>query len=244
MIIYPAIDLLDGKVVRLRQGDYNQATVFSDDPVAVAEEMHRAGARWIHMVDLDGAREGSPRNLDVVYRISRSVPVKIQFGGGLRSILSIEDTLEAGAERAVISTRALLDEEFLALLSSTYVERLAVSIDARGDKVYLKGWKEAAMSLEDAFRLIQKHNIPHLIFTDIERDGTNQGVNLALIEKVLKMSPTMVIAAGGVSSLNDVIELAKLETKGLTGIIIGRAYYEGLIDLKEVFKHIPQDGGF
>lgn len=244
MIVYPAIDILEGRVVRLRQGDYQQATVFSDDPVGVAEKMYQAGARWIHMIDLDGAREGAPRNLDVVYRVSRSVPVKIQFGGGLRSILSIEDSLEAGAERAIISTRALLDEEFLALLSSTYVERLAISTDVKDDMVYLKGWKEAAMTLDEAFRLVQQHQIPHLIFTDIQRDGTNEGVNLELIERVLRMSPTLVTVAGGVSSMEDINQLARLETRGLDGIIIGRAYYDGLIDLQQVFTRYPQEGGY
>ncbi len=239
--IMPAIDLYQGNVVRLTQGDFNRMTVYSVDPVSVAKEFYDMGARYLHVIDLEGAKTGRPSNLDVLNRIFSEVPMIIEYGGGLRSVIDIEDALNAGAETAILSTRALLDENFLKIISETYIDRIAVSIDVKGDYVYSKGWQEKAMALADALELISKYSIPHLIFTDIERDGTNFGVNYAFLDRILKASPAPVTIAGGVSSEEDVFELAKYETRGLEGIIIGRAYYEGLIDLRKVFAEIPQE---
>lgn len=242
--ILPAIDLYEGKVVRLHQGKYDKMTVYSNDPLSFAEKFYEMGARFLHIIDLEGARLGKPANLDVLYKIAERVPVRIQYGGGLRSAMNIEDALEAGAERAIISTRALKDIEFLRIVSELYLDRLTLSIDVKDGKVYASGWQEEAMSLEEALSLVATYRIPHLIFTDISRDGTNEGVNFEFVEKVLKSSPVPAIIAGGVSSEKDIVEISRYETIGLEGVIIGKAYYDGLIDLEEIFEKFPQEEAF
>jgi phosphoribosylformimino-5-aminoimidazole carboxamide ribotide isomerase len=239
--VIPAIDLYEGKVVRLHRGNYDQMTVYSEDPVSYAADFYEMGARYLHIIDLEGAKIGKPAHLDVLEKIASEIPVKIEYGGGLRSAISIEDALEAGAERAIISTRALTDLEFLKVISEVYNERIALSIDVKDGMVYVKGWQEPAMNIEQALKLVAEYRIPHLIFTDIDRDGTNQGVNFEFVEKVLKLSPVPVTIAGGISSEEDVFELSKYETFGLEGIIIGKAYYDGLIDLNRVFERLPQE---
>lgn len=239
--IFPAIDLYEGKVVRLTQGDFNQIKIYGNDPLAFAEKLYEEGARYLHIVDLEGARKGKPAHLDVLYRITRNLPLQVQYGGGLRAAFYIEDVLEAGAYRAIISTRALFDTEFLKVISSTYTDRIALSLDIKGGFVYARGWQEAALPLEDALRLVAQYSVPKIIFTDIERDGSNQGVNFEFVEKMLKKSPVPAIFAGGISSLADIIKLSKYEVLGLEGIIIGKAYYEGLINFKEFFELFPQE---
>lgn len=238
--ILPAIDLYDGKVVRLKKGRYEEMTVYGEDPVSFARKLYEEGAVYLHIVDLEGAKEGKPVHLDVLYRITQEIPVIVQYGGGIRSAIYIEDVLDAGAQRAIISTRALLDQEFLKVISETFVDRITISIDVKDGFVYAKGWQEKAMRLEEALNLISKHSLPHIIFTDIERDGTNAGVNFEFVESILKKAPAPVIYAGGVSSINDIIKLSDFITIGLEGVIVGKAYYDGLIDLKEVYKLYPQ----
>lgn len=242
--ILPAIDLYDGKVVRLKKGSFDDMTVYGTDPVSYAKHLFESGARFIHIVDLEGAKKGKPIHIDILHKIATEIPVKIQYGGGLRSVIYIEDVLEAGAYRAIVSTRALTDEEFLKILSRSFTERIAISIDIKDGYVYAKGWQEKAMPLDEALKLISTYSFPHLIFTDINRDGTNEGVNFELVESLLKKSPVPAIFAGGISSLSDVVTLAKYETIGLEGIIIGKAHYDGLIDLKQVFKLFPQEDEF
>lgn len=239
--IFPAIDLYEGKVVRLTQGDFNRIKVYGNDPLEFAEKLYGEGARYLHIVDLEGAKKGKPVHLDVLYRITRNLPLQIQYGGGLRAAFYIEDVLEAGAFRAIVSTRALFDIEFLKIISSTYNDRIALSLDIKDGYVYASGWQEAALPVEEALKLIAQYSVPTIIFTDIERDGSNLGVNFDFIEKMLKKSPVPAVFAGGVSSLADIIELAKYEVLGLEGIIIGKAYYEGLINFKEVYELFPQE---
>jgi phosphoribosylformimino-5-aminoimidazole carboxamide ribotide isomerase len=239
--IFPAIDLYEGKVVRLHKGDFNKLTVYGDDPLAFAEKLYNEGARFLHVVDLEGARKGKPSHLDVLYRITQSLPINVQYGGGLRTTFYIEDVLEAGAFRAVVSTRALFDIEFLKLISETYSDRIAISLDIKGEYVYAKGWQEAAMTLDEALELVAQYSLPSIIFTDIERDGSNLGVNIEFVEKMLKKSPSPAIFAGGISSFSDIMQLAKYETLGLEGVIVGKAYYEGLVNLREIFELLPQE---
>lgn len=246
MIIYPAIDLLGGKVVRLEQGDYNKVTVYSEDPLKVAEDMVAAGASWIHIVDLDGAREGAPKNLKTVYRISTELHPHIQFGGGLRSALQIEQAFEAGVSRAVLSTRALTDPEFLREICDYYYEDvIAVSIDAVNDKVKISGWKdESGISTSEAVEIAENAGVSYIIFTDIEKDGTGRGVNVERVNNLLSLTSLPVIFAGGISSISDLEQLSALENKGLHGAIIGKAYYENKIDLKEAIeKFQPKEIG-
>lgn len=239
--ILPAIDLFDGKVVRLKKGNYAEMTVYGENPVEFAKKLYDMGARFLHIVDLEGAKIGKPVHLNVLYEIKSKVPVRIQYGGGVRSAFYIEDVLEAGADRAIVSTRALTDLDFLKAISSNFTDRIAISIDVKEGYVYGKGWQEKIMPLDEALRLIEKHSLPYVIFTDIERDGTNEGVNLEFVEMALKKSPAPVTIAGGVSSLSDIITLEKYKTLGLEGVIVGKAFYEGLIDLKEAFRLFPQE---
>lgn len=237
MIIYPAIDLLEGKVVRLEQGDYSRVTVYSEDPLKIAEKMMEEGATWIHIVDLDGAREGTPKNLKSVYKISTELSPQIQFGGGLRSALQIDDAFEAGASRVILSTRALTDPKFLDHICSYYENVIAVSIDAVDDKVKISGWKdEPGMTTEEAAKIVENAGASFIIFTDIEKDGTGEGIDIKRIGSFLNLTSLPVIFAGGVSSISDLESLSSLETNGLEGAIIGKAYYENRINLKEVIE--------
>lgn len=239
--VMPAIDLYEGKVVRLDRGQYDKMSVYSNDPIEYARKFYEMGARYLHIIDLEGAKLGKAVHLSILEKIASEIPVKIEYGGGLRSAMSIEDALEAGAERAIISTRALTDIEFLKVISEVYSDRVALSIDVKDGMVYIKGWQEPAMNIEQALKLVAEYKIPHLIFTDIDRDGTNIGVNFEFVEKVLRLSPVPVTIAGGISSEKDVLELSKYESFGLEGVIIGKAYYEGLIDLRRIFEKLPQE---
>ncbi len=237
MIIYPAIDLLGGKVVRLEQGNYDKVTVYSEDPLEIAEKMVKKGATWIHIVDLDGAKEGAPKNLKSVYKISNELGPKIQFGGGLRSALQIEDAFEAGVSRVVLSTRALTDPKFLNQICSYYENVIAVSIDAVDDRVKVGGWKdEPGLKTEEAVNIVENAGCSFIVFTDIERDGTSKGLNIERVDRFLRLTSLPVIFAGGVSSISDLESLSSLEKDGLEGAIIGKAYYENLIDLKEAIE--------
>lgn len=237
MIIYPAIDLFDGKVVRLRKGNFDEVTVYSEDPLSIAEKMIEEGASWLHVVDLDGAREGAPKNLKTIYRMHNELNPRIQYGGGLRSILHIEDSFEAGISRAILSTRVLTDPDFLHLVCSTYPEVIAISIDVAGETVRISGWEdESSMSVSEAITTVEEAGASRVIYTDIERDGMNIGPNLESLKKVLELTSLPVIYAGGVSSINDLEEMNKLKRDGLDGVIIGKAYYDGLIDLTEAIK--------
>lgn len=232
MIIYPAIDLMDGKVVRLRRGNYAEQTVFGEDPLAVAERMLSEGATWLHIVDLDGAREGRPFNLKVVNAIFERFHPNIQFGGGLRSVLQIEDALEAGAARAILSTRVLTDPDFLHLICDSYENVIVISIDAECDRIRVSGWqKETPLTVSEAFTMVEEAGGQLIIFTDITSDGTNAGIDATRVRSVLSLTNLPIIYAGGVASLFDLETLASLEGEGLEGAIIGRAYYEGLVDL-------------
>jgi len=244
MIIYPAIDLMDGKVVRLRRGNYAEQTVFSEDPLAVAERMLSEGATWLHIVDLDGAREGRPLNLKVVNAIFERFHPNIQFGGGLRSVLQIEDALEAGAARAILSTRVLTDPDFLHLICDSYEGVIAISIDAEANRVRVSGWQEETpLTVSEALTMVEEAGGQLVIFTDIASDGTNAGLDAAWVRSVLSLTNLPVIYAGGVSSLFDLETLTTLETEGLEGAIIGRAYYEGLVDLSLAIERFqkPQE---
>lgn len=245
MIVLPAIDLMEGKVVRLRRGNFAERTVFSEDPLAVAERMVGEGARWLHVIDLDGAREGRPLNLHVVSAIAERFPVKIQFGGGIRSVLQIDDALGAGAARVILSTRVFTDEEFLYLVCESFEGVIAISIDAAGDTVRVAGWeREVPLTVSEAVSLVEEAGGELLVFTDIEADGTNAGVNLDRLGSLLDQTRLPVIYAGGVSSLDDLAALSALEPRGLAGAIVGRAYYDGLVDLRAAIErfHTREEG--
>tara|TARA_B100001142_G_scaffold329235_1_gene391807 strand:- start:2119 stop:2832 length:714 start_codon:yes stop_codon:yes gene_type:complete len=234
MNLIPAIDILNGKCVRLKQGDYNQQTVFSDDPVEFAIKWSDAGADWIHIIDLDGARDGKLINNEAITNIVNVTNCSIQTGGGIRTYADFKQRIEMGVNRVIVSTAAINDKDLLESLVSTFSEELIVSIDARNGLVQINGWKEKTNL--DAFDYIQElasQGVKRIIYTDIERDGTNEGVNFDNIEKIVNNSHIPIIAAGGISSIED---LRILQSSGVEGAIIGRALFDGMIDLEEAIN--------
>jgi len=235
MEIYPAIDLLEGKVVRLEQGRYQKPIVYSEDPVVIAKAWVDEGARWLHVVDLDGARSGEIKNWDSVERIFSAVKASIQFGGGVRKISDIDRLVQLGAQRVILGTKAL-DQDFLKSASKTYGCKLALGIDVKGEEVQVEGWlKGTKKSVFELFREIANHQIGCAIITDIEKDGTLSGLNVTKLRPLLEQAPCPVILSGGIRSLEDIRALVCMEEQvgcaGLNGAIIGKALYEGRINL-------------
>ena len=234
MLIYPAIDLFGGKAVRLFKGDYAQMTVYNDNPVAVAEDFLRQGASCIHLVDLEGAKSGTTPNLETVCAIKKATGLFCEIGGGIRSMDVIEKYLAAGIDRVILGTAAVTDEAFLKAAVAAYGEKIAVGIDIKDGYVAIKGWTEK--SEEKAMDFCEKMRnlgVKTLICTDISKDGAMQGTNHGLYEELSRKLDLQIIASGGVSSLDDVTRLAKMD---IHGTIIGKAYYTGAIDLKQAIE--------
>jgi phosphoribosylformimino-5-aminoimidazole carboxamide ribotide isomerase len=234
MLILPAIDLRGGKCVRLTQGDYARETVFGDDPEAMARRWVGEGARALHLVDLDGAREGRPVNGDVIRRIVQAVDVPCQVGGGLRTEADIEATLEAGVARVVLGTRALQDPAWVRQMAQAYPKRIVLGLDARDGKVATHGWLNTSeASVLDVAREFANWPLYAIVYTDIARDGMLEGPNVEGLAALAEAVPLPVIASGGVTTLDNVRELAG---RRVFGCIIGRALYEGKIDLSAVME--------
>ena len=231
MIIYPAIDLFGGKAVRLFKGDYDNMTVYSDRPAEIAEDFKAQGAQRIHIVDLEGAREGSTPNFDTVLEIKNSSSLFCEVGGGIRSLEVVSRYLDAGIDRVILGTSAVTDEAFVEAAVSRYGEKIAVGVDIRDGCVAVKGWTEKTELDAFAFcRKMQNIGIKTLICTDISRDGAMKGTNRELYKELSDRLAMDIIASGGVSDLEDVKALRKLN---IHGAIIGKAYYTKAIDLKE-----------
>jgi len=236
MIVIPAIDIRDGKVVRLMQGDYTKETVYSNSPIDVARKWDGCGARLIHIVDLDGALEGKLKNAEVVRRIAAEVKADIELGGGIRDEATIESVLAAGVSRVVLGTSAL-DEGFVKRMGWRFGKKIAVGIDAKDGIVRTKGWiQKTNFRAVDFVRRLEDTGIGGIIYTDISRDGMLEGPNIAELEAMLRATSLGVIASGGVSTLEDITELKALESRGLVGLIIGKALYDGKIDLAEAVQ--------
>ena len=231
MLIFPAIDLYDGKAVRLYKGDYNQMTVYSENPPELAEAFRAAGATHMHLVDLEGAKTGETPNLETIRRIREAVPLFIEVGGGVRSIEIVERYLDSGIDRVILGTAAVTDPSFLRAAVSKYGEKIAVGVDIRDGKVAIRGWTEkSAFDAFDFCRELQKIGVRTIICTDVSKDGAMQGTNRALYGELSKALNLDIIASGGVSTLEDIKALRALN---LCGAIIGKAYYTGAIDLRE-----------
>ena len=231
MLIFPAIDLYDGKAVRLYKGDYNQMTVYSENPPELAEAFRAAGATHMHLVDLEGAKTGETPNLETIRRIREAVPLFIEVGGGVRSMEIVERCLDAGIDRVILGTAAVTDPTFLRAAVSKYGEKIAVGVDIRDGKVAIRGWTEkSAFDAFDFCRELQKIGVRTIICTDVSKDGAMQGTNRALYGELSKALNLDIIASGGVSTLEDIKALRALN---LCGAIIGKAYYTGAIDLRE-----------
>ena len=239
MVILPAIDLKGGKVVRLIRGDFSEELVFGEDPVAIAQRWVHEGASRLHVVDLDGALTGTPRHLETVAKIVKSVRIPIQTGGGIRTLAAITRYLDVGVAQVILGTKACLDEGFVAKALKTHADRIAVSVDVKGGRVAIEGWVRKEWMNPGALvrRLIQQ-GVQTLIYTDATRDGTMSGPAIDGLKEVLKIvgGQATVIVSGGISSLEDLIQLKELESQGLSGAIIGRALYEGKVDLKCAIK--------
>lgn len=234
--IFPAIDIRSGKCVRLIQGDYDQQLDYADDPVAVAKEFEAAEAEWLHVVDLDGAKEGRPVNLDVIRRIIESTSLKVEVGGGIRNDETVDALLDAGASRAIIGTRALEDWDwFDALVNAPKrAHRIALGLDMREGRLAVKGWTESTEKRPvDVAEAVNDWPLAAIIYTDISRDGMLLGPNLEAIRDLVGVSKIPIIASGGVTDIEDVRRLSALK---LGGIIIGRALYEQQIDLSEAIR--------
>ena len=234
MEIFPAIDLYDGKAVRLFKGDYAQMTVYSDDPVSVAEQFEKAGATCVHMVDLAGAKDGKPVHQAIVKAVAERTNLFIEIGGGIRTMRSVDAYINAGASRVIIGTSAVTDEEFLKSALEKYGEKIAVGADVADGKIAVKGWLEKSEYTLDAFlEKMQNLGVCTVICTDISKDGAMKGANVDLYKHIVSNYSIRVIASGGVSSLDDVKALTKA---GAHGAIIGKAYYIGAIHLPEAIE--------
>lgn len=231
MILLPAIDLYGGKAVRLKKGDYAEMTVYREDPVTLAAEMEAQGAEWIHIVDLEGAKSGLAPNLPIAREIARTTGLKVEYGGGLRSLEVLEKCMDGGVSRAILGTAAVTDPDLLAAAVARWGEKIAAGADIREGKIAIKGWLETAEEgLEPFLDRMLAVGVHTAICTDISRDGMLKGTNRELYASLADRPGPRLVASGGVSSLEDIRALRAL---GLYGAILGKAYYTGAVDLRE-----------
>lgn len=234
MIIYPAVDVKDGRCVRLVQGQFNDVTVYSDNPVEMALNFEKLGAQYLHVVDLDGARLGEPRNIAVISEMAVKMGIPLQLGGGIRTIEMIEIILCKGIHRVILGTSAVRDPNLIKTAVSTFGSNLAVAIDARDGMVAIEGWAKTSEFTAIGFaRKMEELGAKTIIYTDISRDGMLTGPNLKAMEEMSKAVAVDVIASGGVRNIEDIRNLKEI---GVSGVIVGKALYTGDIDLKEAIK--------
>ena len=234
MLIYPAIDLYGGKAVRLYKGDYRNMTVYSENPIEIARDFEAAGARCVHMVDLEGARDGTTPNLAIVRQVARETDLFVEIGGGVRSMETVDAYFAAGVDRIILGTAAVNDPDFLHRAVAKYGDKIAVGADVKDGYIAIKGWLEQSRLTLDAFlEQMEALGIRNVICTDISRDGAMRGTNLELYRELSRKYKMDITASGGVSTLEDVRQLRRMD---LYGCIIGKAYYTGAIDLKEAIE--------
>lgn len=234
MIIFPAIDLVAGKAVRLFKGDYAQMTVYSDDPASVAADFVKCGADHIHLVDLEGAKDGGTPNLETVKHIRETCDMFIEIGGGIRSMQTVEKYLSIGVDRVILGTAAVKDEELLKSAVEKYGKKIAVGVDIKDGFVAIKGWLEKSEFTGMEFcKKMQGIGVSNIICTDVSKDGAMKGTNLPLYREMTENLSMNITASGGVSSLQNIKELRKMD---IYGAIIGKAYYTGAIDLREALE--------
>ncbi|MCX5693650.1 MAG: 1-(5-phosphoribosyl)-5-[(5-phosphoribosylamino)methylideneamino]imidazole-4-carboxamide isomerase [Candidatus Omnitrophica bacterium] len=239
MLIIPAIDLRGGKVVRLFQGKFNQEKVYSADPVKVAKHWVKQGAKFLHIVDLDGASSGALKNIEVLKKIIDQVGIGVEFGGGVRSIETISMLLDLGVQRVILGTRAVNDAKFLKQAWKKFREKIIVSIDAKQGKVQTQGWNCTAAKTTLVFaKELKTIGFKQVIYTDISKDGTLAGPNIAGLKELFRETKLGIVASGGVSSLKDLSKLSKLGKHGVSAVIVGKALYEGKFTLVEAQKAV------
>lgn len=234
MILFPAVDIKNGECVRLAQGKEDQVTVFGTDPVAQARHWANLGCRFLHVVDLDGAFSGVPKNFELIKAICSEIDIPVQLGGGIRDIATAQKYVEAGVHRLIIGTMALEEPELFSELCAALPGKIGVSLDAVDGQLKTKGWvADAGLTIDDVLPRLEKDGITFIVYTDISRDGMQTGVNVAGLEALCSKTEVPVIAAGGVHTLEDIKALHPLSKKGLEGAISGRAIYVGTLDVKE-----------
>jgi len=227
MILFPAIDILNGRAVRLVKGDFDDQTVYQDDPLDAARGWCDGGARYLHVVDLDGARKGEPVNLQHLRRIVETLAVPVQYGGGLRTVQAVKDALAAGAQRVVLGTAAYADPDFLDEVLATYGDQVLVAVDVRGGHVTTAGWTHSTGDgMEVVIERLQARGVASFIYTNVDRDGMLEGPNLDEVKRVAAVVGGSLIYSGGIGELEDLKRLARLDGSKLTGVIVGKALYE------------------
>ena len=234
MILLPAIDLYEKKAVRLYKGDYANMTVYSENPIEVARDFEAKGAKYIHMVDLEGAKDGTTPNISTVAQVARETSLFVEIGGGIRNMETVARYLDAGVSRVILGTAAITDESFLRAAVEKHGEKIAVGADVKDGCIAIKGWLEtSAVTLEAFLAKMEKLGVRNIICTDISRDGAMRGTNLELYRALQEKFKLDITASGGVSSMDDIV---KLRQKNLCGAIIGKAYYTGAIDLAQALE--------
>ncbi|WP_096156652.1 MULTISPECIES: 1-(5-phosphoribosyl)-5-[(5-phosphoribosylamino)methylideneamino]imidazole-4-carboxamide isomerase [Bacillus] len=237
--IYPAIDMLGGKCVRLLQGDYSKETVYSDSPFLMAKKFAESGAQWIHMVDLDGAKAGKPVNTKFVLQVAKQLNAKVQIGGGIRTEKEVESYLSQGIDRVILGSAAINDPSFVKKMLSEYKERIAIGIDAKNGYVATEGWTTTSqVKATDLGVMLAEAGAETFIFTDIATDGMLSGPNIEATVELAKRTGKSVIASGGVSCLEDLLALKQYESEGVVGAIVGKAIYTNKIDLRQALNEV------
>jgi phosphoribosylformimino-5-aminoimidazole carboxamide ribotide isomerase len=237
MILYPAIDIRGGKAVRLRQGDFADETIYDDDPVEAARRWAQAGARFLHVIDLDGAREGTPQNLKHLERITDQIRLPVQYGGGLRDVRSVRAALSAGADRAILGTAAFTDQEFLDACVASWASRILVAVDVRGGHVSVAGWTKATQMLpHDVITRMQTRGVRQFIYTNVDRDGMLEGPDLDEVKRVAEVIRGRFLYSAGIGSLDDLQALKDLRLVNLAGVVSGKALYEKRFSIADAQK--------
>jgi phosphoribosylformimino-5-aminoimidazole carboxamide ribotide isomerase len=237
VILLPAIDIRGGKAVRLRQGDFDQETVYNEDPLEAARAWAEAGARFLHVIDLDGAREGRPQNLAHLERITSELTVPVQYGGGLRDVTAVRAALAAGADRVILGTAAYTDVEFLDACVASWPARVLVAIDVRGGRVSVAGWTKATqMRPDDVIDRMQRRGVRQFVYTNVDRDGMLGGPDLEEVKRIGAIIRGRFLYSGGIGSLEDFRGLGSLRLVNLAGVVSGKALYEGRFTIGEVHE--------
>lgn len=234
MIIFPAIDIKNGKVVRLLQGKFDEVTEYGQDPLVIAQKWKDEGAEWLHLVDLDGAKDGKIQNRDVICDIAQKIGIPVEMGGGIRTEEDIAQLIDGGVSRVILGTKIIKDTEFLIKIINRWKDKIAVSLDCNNGFLAEKGWtKTTDVKAKDFIHELEILGVKNVVYTDIARDGMLTGPNLEQLEEICKITKINIIASGGVSNLDDIKKLKELENKGIIGAITGKAIYEGTLNLKE-----------
>ncbi len=242
MLLIPAIDLKDGKCVRLRQGEMSQVTRYSDDPVGMAEQWQNIGARYLHIVDLDGAVEGTPKHLPQIEAIAKKLTIPIQVGGGIRSVETVQAYRSIGVDRVVVGTAALQDSQFLASVAQQFPQKILVGIDVKQGLVAVHGWTTVStLTPRQVFEAIKELPLGGIVYTDISREGMLNGPNISALREAAETSPVPVIASGGVTALDDIRAIQEIGSN-ISGVIVGKALYEGTLDLKAALALVHSAG--